>query len=553
MGANALPISPSRQEIGAERGKSGAISQEKPIPQAANGFALASPLVRVGLMRGIGARSMTVRAEGGAQIVRPEPPATETRNGEVEANSALWSQPARSDAKTVAATGQNETDRGGVGPWTITVVSGGADVRDANGKSLGRIENGTVWRWQSEEAEGTLGFGVGVSATGGKIRRYRGCLEVGIANGHLRVVNEVTIETYLRGVLASEMGASVPLEALKAQAVAARTFAVYSLAHWKADGYDVRDSTDSQVYDGVQSETTATDQAVEETAGQILTQNAAPIAALFCADCGGATTPGDSPGACPNYVADKEAHLGKTHSSTHDWTLTLAPQKFAAALGRNAPDRSAGVLDSVEVVEADVSGRAKRIRFIWRPEKKGNEGNKGGNRGEQEPPEQTTEKTENAGKEADTQDGPPPMPNDPGLDSLKRKLKYYPATPTVREISGNALRTALGVNTLKSTLFTVRREADGNFVVSGHGWGHGRGLCQVGAMAWASAPYRWNCAQILQHYYRGAELARLRYSDAESEEGEGDPDQSRVSDDEKAATKSGRGHGKAGRRYGRKS
>lgn len=121
---------------------------------------------------------------------------------------------------------------------------------------------------------------------------YRGRIEVAPnRQGTLSVINTVDLETYLRGVVPREMGAwNYPsLEALKAQAVAARTYAVANLGKRAEDGYDLVDTVSDQVYGGSDGEQSLTDTAVQQTAGLIATYGGKPIQALFMADCGGST------------------------------------------------------------------------------------------------------------------------------------------------------------------------------------------------------------------------------------------------------------------------
>ena len=123
--------------------------------------------------------------------------------------------------------------------------------------------------------------------------RYRGKVEIiPNAQGRLTVVNTVDLETYLRGVVPKEMGAwEFPaLEALKAQSVAARTYAVANRGKRAADGFDMSDTIADQVYGGRDGEQALTDRAILETEGLFATHRGKPIQALFMANCGGHTT-----------------------------------------------------------------------------------------------------------------------------------------------------------------------------------------------------------------------------------------------------------------------
>ena len=121
---------------------------------------------------------------------------------------------------------------------------------------------------------------------------YRGRLEV-FANkrGTLTIVNVVGLEDYVRGVVPNELspGGHPELEALKAQAIAARTYAVNRRGQFTAQGFDILPTTRSQVYGGRQTEHPLSDRAVLETAGLVATFEGEPINALYTSTCGGRT------------------------------------------------------------------------------------------------------------------------------------------------------------------------------------------------------------------------------------------------------------------------
>ena len=97
-----------------------------------------------------------------------------------------------------------------------------------------------------------------------------------------------------------------------------------------------------------------------------------------------------------------------------------------------------------------------------------------------------------------------------GTETPEKAAKRPLPPPVVRQINANTLRMLLGVDTLRSTLFTVRHDASGAFVFEGRGWGHGRGMCRVGAMALAAPPYNEDFRTILLHYYAGATLPQAK-------------------------------------------
>jgi len=121
--------------------------------------------------------------------------------------------------------------------------------------------------------------------------RYRGRFALRVSGKELLVVNELNLEAYLRGVVPAEMGPSVfpQLDALKAQAVAARTYAVAHLGGHEDEGYDLCDTPACQVYRGVAVEHRLTDRAIRETAGIIAVYGGKPIDAMYTSTCGGHT------------------------------------------------------------------------------------------------------------------------------------------------------------------------------------------------------------------------------------------------------------------------
>ncbi len=120
-------------------------------------------------------------------------------------------------------------------------------------------------------------------------KAYRGRIEVFVnARGNLTVVNAVSLEDYLLGVVPNEL--SLPaLEAQKAQAVAARTYAVANINQFGSRGFDLLPTVRSQVYEGFSSETKMGTQAVDETRGVIATYAGKPIMAYYTSTCGGRT------------------------------------------------------------------------------------------------------------------------------------------------------------------------------------------------------------------------------------------------------------------------
>jgi len=121
---------------------------------------------------------------------------------------------------------------------------------------------------------------------------YRGDLIISSSVGGIQVVNELGLEDYLLGVVPQEMSPSWPLEALKAQAVAARTFTLKNMNKHHVDGFDLCDTSHCQVYGGVAAEHEATSIAVGDTAGLVLKYDGDLIDAYYHASSGGRTETG---------------------------------------------------------------------------------------------------------------------------------------------------------------------------------------------------------------------------------------------------------------------
>ena len=123
-------------------------------------------------------------------------------------------------------------------------------------------------------------------------RPYRGRIEVFTnSRGALTVVNELGLEDYVKGVVANELspGGYPAIEALKAQAIAARTYALKNRGQFVSQGFDILPTTRSQVYRGLTSENPLSSRAVDETRGIVATFGGEPINALYTSTCGGRT------------------------------------------------------------------------------------------------------------------------------------------------------------------------------------------------------------------------------------------------------------------------
>jgi stage II sporulation protein D len=203
---------------------------------------------------------------------------------------------------------------------------------------------------------------------GANAGRYRGALELrpaGGLTGGLNVINAVGLEDYVRGVVAAESPASWPAEALKAQAVAARTYAITTRK--PGDGFDHYADTRSQVYRGVAGETPTTDAAVAATRREVVTYEGQPVVTYFFSTSGGRTEHvensfGGEPKPWLRSVEDPYDHVSPRHRwGPYRMTLGAAERKLRGLVkgrfrGITVTKRGA----SPRIVRAQIIGTAGR-------------------------------------------------------------------------------------------------------------------------------------------------------------------------------------------------
>src|SRR5215212_4342572 len=230
--------------------------------------------------------------------------------------------------------------------------AGGIVVKTSAGKRVARVGNGA--RFTGPDVLRLLGPALNFITDG----RYRGAIEVPPDGGGVTAINAIDLDDYVRGVVAGEMPSSWPLEALKVQAVAART---YALATRQTDGlYDQTPDTRSQVYRGVTGESVRSDAAVRATAGRIVTYDGTPAVTYYFSTSGGQTENVEFSfvGALskPWLVSVPDPY--DTQSPYHRWQVKTTAASLDRALG--AP----GSFKSVKVLKRGVSPRVVRARVI---------------------------------------------------------------------------------------------------------------------------------------------------------------------------------------------
>ena len=259
------------------------------------------------------------------------------------------------------------TTSGTIATWRVRVLAPtGAVLRDGTIRSfrVRGVTSTTVFQVESRTSTYDL---------------YRGALRIGLSTTAARAsaTNELTMERYLRGVVPAEMPSTWPTEALKAQAIAARSYAARRLRPGLSY-YDVPDDTTSQVYLGVRGEKPATTAVVAETAGVVLTSGSSIANTLFHSTGGGATEHNENVyvNATGAKVASPVSYLRGSRDRRADgtafdagspyatWkTLTYTRAQLSTWFGRD-PRTNVGAITALDLRNRGVSGRLVSVTLI---------------------------------------------------------------------------------------------------------------------------------------------------------------------------------------------
>ena len=296
-------------------------------------------------------------------------------------------------------------------------------------------------------------------------KAYRGSAVILRGGSGITVINRVGLESYLLGVVSAEMGRRGPAEqeALRAQAVVSRTFALRHLGRRKAQGFDLSATVSDQVYSGQGGETPEGRAAVMETRGRVLTYEGAPIEAFFYSTCGGRTADGFEVfrGAVRPYlrsIAD-QAGNGSVYCSIsprYRWHEEWTGEALRSTLERNLPPVTGTrsvvrEVSNVRVARRSPSGRVDQLAI--------------------------------------------------GLGGPEIRVEGPAIRQVMRLSSGELLR-----STAFDLVATVGGQRVIHLTVDGMGSGHGVGLCQWGAVGRARAGQGYQ--QILAAYFPGTRLER---------------------------------------------
>ena len=257
---------------------------------------------------------------------------------------------------------------------------------------------------------------------------YRGSVEIlRDDKGGLLVINELNVEEYLKGVLNEEISAKWHPESIKAQAVVARTYALYQKENRKDNPYHMEATTTDQVYGGVRREDERTNKAAKDTQGIVLTYEGKLAKVFYHSISGGITEDVTDVwgGEGNNYLKSIKCDFDKD-APNYQWETEIDAVDLEMLLSRNGI-KVDGIL-SIEPVSFTSSGRVSELQIR----------HKNG----------------------------------------------------IEKISGVNFRKIIGYETIRSTLFRIK-EGEGSFIFYGKGSGHGVGLCQWGAKGMAEKGYSY--------------------------------------------------------------
>ncbi|MGZ4270584.1 MAG: SpoIID/LytB domain-containing protein [Solirubrobacteraceae bacterium] len=241
--------------------------------------------------------------------------------------------------------------------YSVAQGSGGLVIREVGGGKVGA----TAGPLQVNAPVGGAVKLLGVSTPGIRDGLYRNALVLSAAGSRMRAVNVLDLESYVRGVVSGESPSGWPTEALRAQAVAARTYAITTNAG--GGSFSQYADTRSQVYRGVAGETPSTDAAVRDTQGQVVTYNGAPVTTFFFSTSGGETEDiensfvGSAPKPWLKAVQDPFDSLSPKHRwGPYRYTATQAARKLGHLLK--------GRFKKIKVLQRGVSPRVVRAQVV---------------------------------------------------------------------------------------------------------------------------------------------------------------------------------------------
>jgi len=372
-------------------------------------------------------------------------------------------------------------------------------------------------------------------------RKYRGYFMVLNSKGRLTLVNVVELEDYIRGVLKMEVNPDWPVESLKAQAVISRTYALKNRGKHGSEGFDLCDKSHCQVYRGINAEDPVLDKAITSTKGMIIKYGNSIASTFFHSDSGGATADVSKvwSSRIPYLRGKKEPY--NYESPYSNWRVSLSPAKIDRAmkkLGYNI-----GNVTGLNVHETDPFGRANKILVsgsrgqtivkahtfrmaVGADHIKSTFFRIGTSMPEKRDIGQKTETISRTSLPApmlsfvDTS-SPKLSPKEEKLVTTLTQQGYFTSREMIDMLLDPSARKRYLLKALDrpqpeksssvennySRSGSSTTDSNGNFILTGSGWGHGVGLSQWGARNLALKG--WNSKKILAHYFPGTRLEKI--------------------------------------------
>ncbi|MDD2447064.1 MAG: SpoIID/LytB domain-containing protein [Tissierellia bacterium] len=333
-----------------------------------------------------------------------------------------------------------------------------------------------------------------------KYRDYIKFLSIG---NYINVINHIELEHYLYGVVPKEMGPSFHLEALKAQSIIARSYALANINSHISEGYNFCDTTHCQAYGAYDNENLITNQAVDETYGQYITYNGNIISANYHSNSGGITEDsGNAWSLSLPYLSSVE-DVFSNNAPNSSWSFTLSVSDIQSKLAASGIE--VGQINNIEILETTEANRVLSLKI---------DGSKG---------ESTLTGSQlrsllgsmnlkstwfTVNKEGGYQNSKAYVISGKSLFPMEIDLSNIYIKDSGKDIIVNRSN----VNRARSMDRTVPLEATYSsapttFVFNGRGYGHGVGMSQYGASEMANQGY--NYEDIITHYYQGVDILNV--------------------------------------------
>ncbi|WP_168198266.1 SpoIID/LytB domain-containing protein [Crassaminicella thermophila] len=326
-------------------------------------------------------------------------------------------------------------------------------------------------------------------------KSFRGTIIINrYLDSDLTVINQLDLEEYLYGVVPREISGDWPLEAQKAQAVAARSYAIVNLNRHKDYGFDLCSTIHCQVYGGYSSENPITRRAVDETKGEVLTYNGKVVTAFYHSNSGGHTE--DSESVWSNSLGylrgvEDPYSIGEPNDK---WTKVYTREQIEEILASNG--LSVGRLENITVEERSKNGRVLKVVFY------GSKGNKTLEKGQirnifgyNNIKSTWFDIMSNADSTVKVLSDLNELPQE-----IRTVNKYIITAEGIKEIE---LQNKYMDNGNKMKVIPTPTGSD-QYLFTGKGWGHGLGMSQWGAKKMAEEGFKYK--QILTHYYTGTKI-----------------------------------------------